>query len=1162
MTTLAELYEEYDVKSGNYRVVVAGHDLGHIRFNYSYEMGRVPEGSFKIEHPLPSYVITGAIVEFYTGFAGLYKRVFTGKVESPTLEVDGVYVECSGFSRTLDLPYKRDVILIDNEDQNDVVALLLDDSGLVDYVVNLPGSWILATVEPIELEFQTLGEAINKIAEVYGSPFYELPTGQVRVELRDPLPAPTAFRIYHSGQIGAGWVETSPAGVTNPDARPRLRTLRRQTLLSEVKNRVVVRGAVVDTVNPDTFETNSDLIETTAEAVSPFIPNPPEFHEYVFSNELIDTPVVAAEVAIRYIGLKNRLEQRIAVAINGDPEMFLGATVEIIDLDYTTITGKWFVWGYQANVSDSGYEMTLDLRGGGPPAGTSPQLDPFADFIWRGAKIQQVVPVAAGGDDDVMVLITFDGSVSSDFDGSLVVFDWSDDDGHTGNGEKITFLYDPDLVNSINMELTVTDNDGRTDSVTKQVDITAAASVPPDPSVDDSNVGGGVIHISHFYVAADGYMMASQTYGQSFVDRSVAAAGATGLFISVSAVFDFETATGVACFGTTTGEIHRTTDGCATSTKVLTIPNAPRVEHIWADTLLQNIWWACTSNGQIWRSADDGATWGLYKDFGDGLPLYRLATPPSGQLFVYGGSNLASNTLVRFALNKASPVFNSVGFSGAVAAAIAATPAGFVQEAATSLAHELLLVFGGGMIPAIWWSPNIADPEAWVPTTGFVPAVGKAAAPNLVGGQYVVIGNSLTSYTTIIPPTFISAGPTPSQVNHLFHETPLLNCYVGAADGGVVKSIDFGVSWGYVRPNAFLGTTWPAGAVGRMITFIAGPQQQAAAELYVITDAPAFQRLTNVNSWSVKDGTPYATGFESSENHRLRSFYGAKMFYQWIDSLFSANRVAQRSLTQGESWAGLANPVLNDDEACQDVDYAPDGRLWAAFHDEATINTDMWSIYSDDDGDTWVNNAFLLGGSCAGYVACHPTNPNMIAVSGVESVTQNPSLKITTNRGVGWGGEIFFGFGPWVGVPARSKMVWTTEDMLLAISADAIYRITIAGAVAVVYAGSGDPIDIIRCGNFGPYFALFNQANGIIRSSNHGATWEEFARPVAATPNGLAYDLLTDTLYAAYNGLNVGVYKLKNASSVTPAAAVWEALSGFANGDTLSGNQQIVLAKP
>jgi PKD repeat protein len=77
--------------------------------------------------------------------------------------------------------------------------------------------------------------------------------------------------------------------------------------------------------------------------------------------------------------------------------------------------------------------------------------------------------------------VTFDGSGSSDPDGTIVAYDWDFGDGNTGTGVSPTHSYSS--VGSYTVTLTVTDDSGLSDTATSTADIAAG----PQPPVADPN---------------------------------------------------------------------------------------------------------------------------------------------------------------------------------------------------------------------------------------------------------------------------------------------------------------------------------------------------------------------------------------------------------------------------------------------------------------------------------------------------------------------------------------------------------------------------------------------------------------------------------------------------------------------------------------------------
>jgi len=76
----------------------------------------------------------------------------------------------------------------------------------------------------------------------------------------------------------------------------------------------------------------------------------------------------------------------------------------------------------------------------------------------------------------VGMAVTFNGSGSTDPDGTIVSYDWDLGDGSMDTGESVTHSYA--TTGSYDVTLTVTDNSGNTDSTTLTITI-AASNVPP-----------------------------------------------------------------------------------------------------------------------------------------------------------------------------------------------------------------------------------------------------------------------------------------------------------------------------------------------------------------------------------------------------------------------------------------------------------------------------------------------------------------------------------------------------------------------------------------------------------------------------------------------------------------------------------------------------------
>lgn len=130
------------------------------------------------------------------------------------------------------------------------------------------------------------------------------------------------------------------------------------------------------------------------------------------------------------------------------------------------------------------------------PVGHSLQLtgtgSSYADFTWastaassynalnnsqsfNGGPTNQN-PTAAFTQTCNALACTFDASGSSDADGTIASYSWDFGDGNNGTGNNPTHGYS--LAGSYNVVLTVTDNNGATDSATAQVTVAANSTTP------------------------------------------------------------------------------------------------------------------------------------------------------------------------------------------------------------------------------------------------------------------------------------------------------------------------------------------------------------------------------------------------------------------------------------------------------------------------------------------------------------------------------------------------------------------------------------------------------------------------------------------------------------------------------------------------------------
>lgn len=369
-----------------------------LALSWAYQFGRVPSGnvSFMHEYGVASPAIydieKGNRIEFWVGLrtaAGeqFSQIVFTGRVDSTSRNNSEVVLECVGMSKILEKPFRGTLITLDGSlTANQAVTQLLELAGIQNYVVDLP-NWTPGTCcpEPLELKDMTIGDAINRIAMVDGSGWYEMPSGQVRVDRRDPIPAETAERVYYSMIPGPGGGELAPAAVLTGSGRPRLLSAQSREYPQELRTRITIRGGTCVEDDGEGSVNNVDVEATASDPDSPFIPDCPgdsSEHGEDIPFDTIDCPDKAAEVASRYLDLYNRMVIRGNITVPLDPTLFTGLTCQIEDPAFSELTGNWFVDGYNCTLSPSDATSSISFVGG-PESGSLTLLNPWADFQWK-----------------------------------------------------------------------------------------------------------------------------------------------------------------------------------------------------------------------------------------------------------------------------------------------------------------------------------------------------------------------------------------------------------------------------------------------------------------------------------------------------------------------------------------------------------------------------------------------------------------------------------------------------------------------------------------------------------------------------------------------------------------------------------------------------------
>ena len=159
--------------------------------------------------------------------------------------------------------------------------------------------------------------------------------------------------------------------------------------------------------------------------------------------------------------------------------------------------------------------------------------------------VANVAPVAAFTQSAADLVLSVDGSTSSDSDGTLASYAWDFGDGGTATGATATHTYA--AAGSYTVRLTVTDNVGATGTVTSVATVTAPVTPPVDPPVDPAakfaadtfertQAGGfGNADTGGAWTVTGGAANASVAAGKGVLKLTKAGAGVSAYLAGVSA---------------------------------------------------------------------------------------------------------------------------------------------------------------------------------------------------------------------------------------------------------------------------------------------------------------------------------------------------------------------------------------------------------------------------------------------------------------------------------------------------------------------------------------------------------------------------------------------------------------------------------------------------
>ncbi len=1006
---------------------------------------------------------------------------------------------------------------------------------------------VLVTIPTaVQLEMGTAYHlAIARTGALDAVNYYEIGIAQVTPSFPDGVAGVFDGTVWTAEDAGGNGADHPFAIDTITFAALRVLDIADEEDEDQVKKQFTVLGAVIPSTDAEGNEINTQITQTVEVGSDDLVAGLPELFAMTYQNDLIDTDQVAADVAARLVDKYHRVLQTIEIEVPFDPRMQLGTTITIDDPAVTGVSGNWWVHGYSHSLSPEGAVTQLSLFGG-DQSGTTGLVLPRPDFTWI---IERELIGNA-----LMAIVTFTDN-STDLDGWIVDYHWVDNyaggvnDVQGGDLNVVTFAYDPGVDGAIDMTLTVTDNDGNTNSITLSIDVSTDNEEVFAPAV--ACAGGNTCMVTF-----DG--------GLSWDDLATPG-GEDARVCDITQTYDPDDNL-IAFFGTTVGNIYRSDDNMATLTQVYNDAHNSPVTSIVADNLVLFRLWATISDGKVLRSNDYGVTWFVYKDFelaraGGGARSHRhdairpsagdsaqhvipmplngilLSEPSVGRIWVFGGVGTDPETWLHTKYLGDGPtdwysVIANTAHGDAEASSVATstgvagdTVVDAVRSHRTS--NDMGLVFTGRNPPYMYSTPQFvpAETAAWRDPTGMPAVDGVSVRGN--HGRLALFGGLLDNanfYRANDALTFeelvgVLPGTGANRPNDLLNIGAWSDIYLAATDEGIGKSIDYGETWDFFRPVAApISTTWPGGAIGWDVAIVyRRPRQFNLASIILSNAGDAIQEnalaiRTTAGGW--EDHGPVPTA-RIDRPHRLWHFPQISdqvLFHvRYVSATLTHSEDLYRTPDQGATWTLVLAKAYA-------LATAPDGTLWATHEPHAGGHAGSFYAHvisrSTDDGLTWqevFDDTAVDGGTLTHYkdIAVDPNNSNRIMAIGNYPATNIATL-LSTDATLGassnWtrvlSGLTFDGIAP--RYPTPWIMAGDSERWIIGLQPAGANRIRILtndqNGVPAAWTLRYDVVtaaptlgfgDRVRAGNI--LFAIgtqLNDAEGILRSVDNGTTWQ------------------------------------------------------------------------
>ena len=324
-----------------------------------------------------------------------------------------------------------------------IVSTFLTESGIPESRQNLPTTNItIGNNAWAVFEYESAMDAIQRVCDLTGYKVWADPQGIVQMrEIQTIASSGAALTFqtqleYHDGDI---FIRQRKGNIVSVASK----------VDDDVRNWV--------TVTYEDPATSGNDLTATVYGDSPYIPDPPRYRKTEITSYMLDTQDMLNAVALRIYNDLNRLRYSATLRIEGEPRLELGQTVRVVD-DYTIGSGmNYFVYDYSTTYDSNGYFADVTVVGGAGEG--SPAVGNIAPVALFRFNVNRIVLDGVTYSD-----VWVDGSDSYDPDGSIVSYLWTSTGFPQASGVVHHYLVSG---TSITVSLTVTDDDGMTDTITQ-----------------------------------------------------------------------------------------------------------------------------------------------------------------------------------------------------------------------------------------------------------------------------------------------------------------------------------------------------------------------------------------------------------------------------------------------------------------------------------------------------------------------------------------------------------------------------------------------------------------------------------------------------------------------------------------------------------------------